>query len=176
MILPGAEHRTEEPHFFILSSRFIYFVIKIRLDYMGWPLARLFGWSACDWPSPANSKSISSNTSMKTVLSYCNQKQLEHELVVWGMIAPLRNHQQIDWTSGHTCTGEHTTSHPCTSREHAPHLVSEHNHNGHIKVKSQSSKLLFQPWVCVLLIGNTFKDKLLLIPAMEHLVRHAILI
>jgi hypothetical protein len=27
--------------------------------YMGGPSARLFGWSACDWSSPVNNKSIS---------------------------------------------------------------------------------------------------------------------
>ena len=84
---------------------------------MGWPSARLFGWSTCDWSSPVNSKSISSETKIDCRhTARGNQKQLEHELVVWGMIAPLKNHQQIDWTSGHICAWEHINPHPYTSR------------------------------------------------------------
>ena len=41
---------------------------------MGWPSARLFGWSACDWSSPVNRKSISSDTKKKGLLSYCKRK------------------------------------------------------------------------------------------------------
>ena len=39
--------------------------VLIRLGYMGWPSARLFGWSACDWSSPVNSKSKSSDKKRK---------------------------------------------------------------------------------------------------------------
>jgi len=47
---------------------------SMRLEYMGWPSAKLFGWSACDWSSPVNSKSISSDTKKKILLSYCKRK------------------------------------------------------------------------------------------------------
>ena len=67
------------------------FLDYIILGYKGWPLARLF----------------------------VVQEEIRNSLStnwLWGMIAPLKSHQQIDWTSGHTCAWEHTNSHPMWHR------------------------------------------------------------
>ena len=41
---------------------------RTLIGHMGGPPARLFGWSACDWSSPVNNKSISSDKKDKGYL------------------------------------------------------------------------------------------------------------
>jgi len=58
-------------------------------DYMGWPSARLFGWSAWDWSSPAHSNSLNSDTRnrvcCRTARGYKKQLSTNWLCEVWSL-------------------------------------------------------------------------------------------
>ena len=120
-------------------------ISKVQFTYRSFIRLTILGHyaTACDWSSPVNNKSMSSDTNKKCVAVLQGEIISHPSTDILSQMRLLENHPKIDWTGKRTFSLKHRRLRLYTSKGHGLHLESAHKHNSHIKEK------LHDPRCCI---------------------------